>query len=157
MRGRQPLCLYCQEVGHVHNTCPENINAIFKKVSVSDKNKDTTTEKQPETEKRKETKEQTDQPQQKKIDAEGFDTVGNKKKGKRQGRKKEEEKKQDMEVETENDSSEDVESRCSGCYPGSEREHQSDIVFCAFGHLSDVMICIDVLIYVSSLLSSMFL
>ncbi|KAH3741876.1 hypothetical protein DPMN_048606 [Dreissena polymorpha] len=55
MRGWQPLCLYCKEVGHVRNTCPENINAIFKKVSVSDKNKDTTTEKQPETEKRKET------------------------------------------------------------------------------------------------------
>ncbi|KAH3782290.1 hypothetical protein DPMN_160203 [Dreissena polymorpha] len=30
MRGRQPLCLYCQEVGHVRNTCPQNINAIFK-------------------------------------------------------------------------------------------------------------------------------
>ncbi|KAH3870672.1 hypothetical protein DPMN_033862 [Dreissena polymorpha] len=30
MRGRQPLCLYCQEVGHVRNTCPQNINSIFK-------------------------------------------------------------------------------------------------------------------------------
>ncbi|KAH3803536.1 hypothetical protein DPMN_131799 [Dreissena polymorpha] len=30
MRGRQPLCLYCQEVEHVRNTCPHNINAIFK-------------------------------------------------------------------------------------------------------------------------------
>ncbi|KAH3695212.1 hypothetical protein DPMN_082669 [Dreissena polymorpha] len=82
-----------------------------------DKNKDTTTEKQPETEKRKETEEQTGQPQQKKIDDKGFETVGNKKKEKSRGRKKEEEKKQDME----DDSSEDVESQCSGCHSGQRK------------------------------------
>ncbi|KAH3817206.1 hypothetical protein DPMN_118736 [Dreissena polymorpha] len=134
MRGRQPLCLYCQEVGHVRNTCPQNINAIFKeKVSVSENNKDNTPEKktdgekQTDGEKRKETEKHTDQPAQKKIDDEGFETVGSKKKGKSQGRKKNGENIQEMDVETENDSSEDVGSRCSGCHPGSERENNKVI------------------------------
>ncbi|KAH3709620.1 hypothetical protein DPMN_069084 [Dreissena polymorpha] len=42
-----------------------------------------------------------DQPEQKKIDDEGFETVGNKKKGKSQGRKTNGEKIQEIEVETE--------------------------------------------------------
>ncbi|KAH3864251.1 hypothetical protein DPMN_027267 [Dreissena polymorpha] len=29
MWGRQPLCLFCQEVGHVLNICPQQVNAIF--------------------------------------------------------------------------------------------------------------------------------
>ncbi|KAH3860052.1 hypothetical protein DPMN_022945 [Dreissena polymorpha] len=29
-RKRQPLCLYCQEVGPVRTICPHNVNAIFK-------------------------------------------------------------------------------------------------------------------------------
>ncbi|KAH3734084.1 hypothetical protein DPMN_040524 [Dreissena polymorpha] len=63
--------------------------------------KKTDGEKQTDVEKRKETEEHTDQPEQKKIDDEGFETVGSKKKGKSQGRKKNGEKIQEMEVETE--------------------------------------------------------
>ncbi|KAH3828559.1 hypothetical protein DPMN_130540 [Dreissena polymorpha] len=74
MRGRQPLCLYCKEVGHVRMNCPNNINAIFKqKESVVERPKTTPTDTET-TEKKTieaETKE-NEQPEPRQKDEEGY-------------------------------------------------------------------------------------
>ena len=103
MRGRQPLCLYCQEVGHVRMNCPNNINAIFKqKESVVERPKTTPTDTET-TEKKTieaETKE-NEQPEPRQKDEEGYEVVGiKKKKARKQEKKKEAEKKKADEGES---------------------------------------------------------